>query len=89
MERAESDKRENQIYSLTYDARLREWDSKAIDIRRQYIKDHPGVLTEQEEKEMWIALEQYGEFEGVERRAKKASGYADVRHDEMDIVREL
>ena len=35
------------------------------------------MLTQQEEKEMWVALEQYGEIEGIERKAKKNSGYAD------------
>ena len=82
-ERAEAAKVACQMDALTYDARLREWDAKAIELRRQYIREHPGVLTDQEEKDMWEALEQFGELEGGERKAKKASGYADAKEEEF------
>lgn len=75
--RAEQLKEEGRLETLSFDERLRTWDAKAIDIRRRFIEEHPDVLTQQEEKEMWVALEQYGEIEGVERKAKKNSGYAD------------
>ena len=64
---------------LTYPARLRAWDDQAIEIRRRYIEEHPGVMTEEEQKEMWTMLEQYGDFESGERKAKRASGFADVK----------
>ena len=82
-EKAEAAKVASQMDALTYDARLREWDAKAIELRRKYIQEHPGVLTEQEERDMWEALEQYGELEGSERKAKRASGYADAKEEDF------
>ena len=76
-DKASAAKITGQIDALTYDARAREWDVKAFDLRRKYIASHPGELTAEEEKTMWEQLyRQYGEAGAVERAAKLASGYA-------------
>ncbi|KAG8527000.1 uncharacterized protein KY384_008429 [Bacidia gigantensis] len=58
IERTQKAKQEAQIEQLNYRKRVEDWDAQAIEIRRQYINDHPGVLTEQEEQEMWANLQQ-------------------------------
>ena len=70
----------NQDNVSSFHLRLSEWDSEAMSIRREYVNNHPGVLSQEEEKNMWQAL---GVFAGVGRKAKKMSGYADVSDDDM------
>ena len=69
-----------EIENLTFAHRDREWNAKAVEFRRQYIRDHP-FLTEEEEKNMWAALGEYGQV-GSERKAKIASGYSVNGRDE-------
>lgn len=78
-ERSAESRRANLEEAATYEARLASWDEKAVDVRRQYVREHPGALSEEEEQDMWRALGAYGELmdRGEERRAKKMSGYAD------------
>lgn len=64
----------NHESAVTFQDRLLEWDAEAMSIRRDYVQHHPDVLSKVEEKEMWQALGVYG---GVDRKAKKMSGYAD------------
>lgn len=65
----------NQESAISFQDRLNIWDSTAMNIRREYIRTHPGVLSIDEEENMWQAL---GVYAGSERKAKRASGYADV-----------
>ena len=64
----------NQSNASTFHDRLAEWDAEAMDVRRQYVREHPGVLSAEEERDMWQAL---GAYAGVDRKAKRMSGYAD------------
>ena len=82
-EKTESNRRVNEEQAATFDARLASWDEKAMDVRRKYVREHPGVLSEKEERDMWKALGVYGDLTelGEERRAKKMSGYADQGTD--------
>ena len=72
----------NHESAATFQDRLAEWDAEAMSIRRTYVREHPGVLSKEEEKQMWQALGAYG---GGERRAKKMSGYADNSESELDV----
>ena len=80
--KAESAKLANQMDALTYDHRLREWDRKAIEMRRKFIEAHPGIMSKEEEDNMWKALEVYGDVDQSDRKAKRASGYADLRDED-------
>lgn len=69
--------------AMTFDARLGAWDSRAMEIRREYVQRHPDVMTKEEEKNMWQSLGVYGDFfDAGDRKAKRASGYADAKSDE-------
>ncbi len=68
----------NNQLAMTFDVRLAAWDSRAMEIRREWVEAHEGVMTQEEEGRMWRSLGGYTEFVGVgERKAKRASGYAD------------
>ena len=69
---------------MTYKSRLYDWNKRAIALRKKYIEEHPGVLTQAEEKRMWDNLLETVELESSERKAKRLSGYADAR-DPVDI----
>ena len=78
VELAQKTKFANLESAATYEARLAAWDSRAMEVRREYVQQHPGVLTADEEADMWKALGVYGDFAITgERKAKKMSGYAD------------
>ena len=64
-----------------FEDRLMDWDAQAMGVRRKYIESHPGVLSSEEEREMWQALDGYGS----ERRAKKISGYAEESGTDVDV----
>ncbi|MCJ1397018.1 hypothetical protein MMC11_000210 [Xylographa trunciseda] len=81
LEQTVSNRAVNHETAATFQDRLAEWDAEAMSTRRQYVREHPGVLSREEEKEMWKALGVYG---GVDRRAKKMSGYADHSGSETD-----
>ncbi|MCJ1477579.1 hypothetical protein MMC13_006252 [Lambiella insularis] len=83
IDRTVSNRAVNHESAATFQDRLAEWDADAMGIRREYVQEHPDVLSREEEKEMWKALGVYG---GVERKAKKMSGYADESAPEMDVV---
>ena len=85
-DKTESNRRVNEEQAATFDARLASWDEQAMDVRRKYVREHPGVLSDKEEQDMWKALGIYGDVmeHGEERRAKKMSGYADQDSD-MDV----
>ena len=72
----------NHESAATFQDRLAEWDAEAMSIRRDWVREHPGVLSLEEEKNMWQELGVYG---AAERRAKKLSGYADGSGDEMNV----
>ncbi|KAL6715804.1 hypothetical protein ACLMJK_006765 [Lecanora helva] len=80
-EKTESNRRMNEEQAATFEARLASWDEQAMEVRRKYVREHPGVLSKKEEQDMWKALGVFGDLveAGEERRAKKMSGYAD--HD--------
>jgi len=82
-EKTESNRRVNEEQAATFDARLALWDEQAMDVRRKYVREHPGVLSDKEEQDMWRALGVYGDAAevGEVRRAKKMSGYADQDSD--------
>ena len=83
VEKTENNRRVNEEQAATFDARLASWDEQAMDVRRRYVREHPGVLSAKEEQNMWIALGVNGSFGelGEERKAKKMSGYAESEGD--------
>ena len=81
IEKTINNRQVNHETAATFHDRVAEWDAEAMSIRREYIQEHPGVLSRGEEKRMWQALGVYG---GAERRAKKMSGYADESGSDMD-----
>ena len=74
MERCEENRLYNSQHLATFDERLAEWDAKAMEIRRKYVREHPDRLSSAEEVNMWQAL---GVVEG-ERRVRKTGGYAEL-----------
>ena len=85
-EQTESNRKANLEEAATFDARLASWDEKAMEVRKQYVQRHPGVLSEREEAEMWRTLGVYGTFhDDQERRAKKMSGYAEESDSNVDV----
>ena len=68
--------------AATFEDRLAEWDEKAMNVRRIYVEEHPGVLSKEEEANMWQAL---GGYDGGERRAKKMSGYAEESGSDVEM----
>ena len=71
--------------AATFQDRLAEWDEKAMNIRKTYVEQHPGVLSEEEELEMWQALGDYDGYDGGDRRAKKMSGYAEESGSDVEM----
>ena len=85
-EQTESNKRANLEEAATFDARLASWDEKAMEVRKQYVQRHPGVLSEKEEEDMWRTLGVPGPYgDDQERRGKKASGYAEDSESNVDV----
>jgi len=73
LERTANNKQNNTTSVASFEARLAQWDKDAVKIRREYTQQHPGVLTNEETKQMWAALG----ASGGGTRAKKMSGYAE------------
>lgn len=85
-EQTESKRKANLEEAATFDARLASWDEKAMEVRKQYVQRHPGVLSEKEEQDMWRTLGVCGDFrDDQERRAKKMSGYAEDSDSNVDL----
>ena len=85
-EQTESNRKANLEEAATFDARLASWDEKAMEVRKQFVQRHPGVLSEKEEEEMWRTLGVYETFrEEQERRGKKMSGYAEDSDSNIDV----
>lgn len=82
IEQTVSNRAVNHESAATFQDRLAEWDADAMGIRREYVQEHPNVLSHKEEREMWKALGVYG---GWDRKAKKMSGYADESEPEMHV----
>ena len=77
-----NNRQSNHQSAASFQDTLAAWDAEAMSCRREYVKEHPGVLSKEEERRMWQALGVYG---GTERRAKKMSGYADDSPSEMEV----
>ena len=77
-----NNRQSNHQSAASFQDTLAAWDAEAMSTRRQYVKEHPGVLSKEEEKRMWQALGVYG---GTDRRAKKMSGYADDSNSETEV----
>ena len=73
MERTTQNRAANTESAVTFQERLAAWDERAMNVRRKYVEQHPGVLSTEEELQMWAALGVYD----VEQRPKKTSGYAE------------
>ncbi len=85
-EQTESNRKANLEEAATFDARLASWDEKAMEVRKQYVQRHPGVLSQKEEQDMWRTLGVYGDFgDEQERKGKKMSGYAEDSDSDVDI----
>ncbi len=71
--------------AATFVDRLAAWDAQAVEVRRKYIREHPGVLSPDEEKRMWRELGEADMYES-ERRVKVLSsrGYAESSGSDMD-----
>ena len=85
-EKAESVNLASQTDQLTFGSRLADWNRKAIALRKKYIEEHPGVLTPDEEKNMWDILLETVDLGSSERKAKRASGYADARDEDVSMT---
>ena len=81
LEQTVNNKLANTESAATFQDRLSKWDEEAIKVRKEYTEQHPGVLTEEEEEQMWKALG----VQGTLRRAKKVSGYAEDSDPEVDV----
>ena len=86
-EQTSNNRRANQEEAATYEARLASWDTRAMELRRDYVRQHPGVLSQEEEQNMWRALGVQSDFGNYndERRAKKMSGYAEDSDSNADL----
>ncbi len=87
VERSDIHKLEINENAATFEGRLAAWDARAMAVRRKYVEDHPNVLSEEEERQMWENLMDDGrqsEGEG-DRKAKKVSGYAE-ESDSEDVL---
>lgn len=85
-EQTENNRKANLEELATFDARLASWDEKAMEVRKQYVQRHPGVLSEMEEQDMWRTLGVPGTFgDDQERRGKKMSGYAEDSDSNVDV----
>lgn len=73
LEQTHHNRAANTESAATFDERLKAWDDRAMDIRRKYVEDHAGVLSPEEELQMWAALGVYD----IDRRAKRTTGYAE------------
>lgn len=69
-----SNRANNQENAATFQHRLAAWDAEAMATRREYVEQHPDVLSHEEETAMWQAL---GVFVEVDRAAKRVSGFTD------------
>ena len=69
--------------AATFNDRLAAWDEKAMNIRKSYVEQHPNVLSEIEEQEMWQAL---GVYDAADRRPKKMSGYAEESGSDVEMA---
>ena len=87
VEQTSNNRKVNLEEAATFEARLASWDARAMEVRREYVRQHPGVLSEEEEQNMWRALGVYGDYGnlGDERRAKKMSGYAEDSDSNADV----
>ena len=85
-EQTENNRKANLEEAATFDARLASWDEKAMEVRKQYVQRHPGVLSEKEEQDMWRTLGVYETFgDEQDRRGKKMSGYAEDSDSDVDV----
>ena len=87
VEQTSNNRKVNLEEAATFEARLASWDARAMEVRRDYVRQHPGVLSEEEERNMWRALGVYGDYGnfGDDRRAKKMSGYAEDSDSNADV----
>ena len=76
----------NMENAATFEDRLAAWDAQAMEVRRKYIREHPGILSPSEEEQMWQELGEAGLVES-ERRVKLVSsgGYAETSGSEMEV----
>ena len=81
LEQTVNNKLANTESAATFHDRLSKWDEEAIKVRKEYTEQHPGILTEEEEEQMWKALG----VPGTLRRAKKVSGYAEDSDPDVDV----
>lgn len=70
--------------AATFQDRLAAWDAKAMDVRRKYVDEHPNILSEEEEQQMWQTLG-VPHFSEADRRARQVSGYAESASPEKGV----
>lgn len=73
LEQTANNKQNNTTSVASFEASVAQWDRDAVKSRKEYIQQHPGVLSSEEVRQMWEALG----TSGFSRRAKRASGYAE------------
>jgi monoamine oxidase len=72
--------------AATFEDRLAAWDVRAMEVRRKYVREHPGILSHDEEKQMWQELGEAGMFESERRvTAVSSGGHAEDSGSEIDI----
>lgn len=72
--------------AATFEDRLAAWDAQAMEVRRKYIREHPGVLSYEEEKRMWQELGDAGLVESGRRvKVVSSGGYAEFSGSEVDV----
>ena len=74
LEQTSSNRQANAESAATYEDRLASWNEKAVTIRTKYVRDHPGILSAEEEKRMWEALGVHEQPK--DRRVKKDIDYS-------------
>ena len=85
IEQTENNRIANTESAATFVARLAAWDEKAMAVRRKYVEEHPGVLSADEEIQMWQALGLPGLYEGERRVKGKVAGYAEDSGSDVEI----
>lgn len=85
VEQTNNNRKMNIESAATFQDRLAAWDARAMDVRKKYVEEHPGILSEDEERQMWQELGAPGLYEN-DRRSKKTSGYAESSASEKDVT---
>lgn len=80
LQRTASNRLENAASAAAFAGQVATWDTEARALRKAYVMAHPGVLSAEEEANMWRALAVYGR----ERRTKMSVAEEDTKEEEAE-----